>query len=203
MALLKPQTQPDLRGAAGASDRRNPEQQLLDTDEAVRRRAAQTLVAKPDSVPLLLARLAQEPQVGVRSAILESLLQLQSDRVVEGLLPLLRSEDAAVRNSVIELLQQMPNLVAPHILALLDDSNPDVRIFTVNILESLRHPKVVEWLVGVLEGDPHVNVCATAIDLLGEVGDHRAVAALRTVKQRFPDDPFIQFSADVALGQIE
>ena len=120
-----------------------------------------------------------------------------------GLLPLLRSPDAAIRNSVIELLQQMPQLVAPHILQLLNDPNPDVRIFTVNILESLRHPNVVAWLVGVLEVDPHVNVCATAIDLLGEVGDHRAVDALRAVKQRFPDDPFIQFSADVALGQIE
>ncbi len=123
--------------------------------------------------------------------------------VVEGLLPLLACEQAVIRIGVIEVLQQIPDLVGPHVAVLLGNDSPDVRIFTINILESLRHPGVVSWLIGVLQTDPHVNVCATAIDLLGEVGDHSAIAALRAVKARFPNEPFIQFSADVALGQIE
>jgi hypothetical protein len=59
-----------------------------------------------------------------------------------------------------------------------------VRIFAVNILESLRHPQVEEWLIEVIEGDPHLNVCGTAVDLLGETGSPGAsMAALATLKR--------------------
>ena len=86
---------------------------------------------------------------------------------------------------------------------MLKDTDSDVRIFAVNILESLRHPQVESWLIEVIESDPHVNVCATAVDLLGEVGSSAAREALVRLKGRFPEEPYVQFAADLALRRID
>ena len=59
-----------------------------------------------------------------------------------------------------------------------------------------------EWLREVIEHDPHVNVCATAVDLLGEVGTPYSQDALENLKSRFPDEPYIRFAADIALKRI-
>ena len=92
--------------------------------------------------------------------------------------------------------------IGPILESLLEDTDPDVRIFTVNILESLQYPLVEELLIKVITHDNHVNVCATAVDLLGEVGDEKAQLALQNLKQRFPGEPYIQFAADLALKRI-
>ena len=63
----------------------------------------------------------------------------------------------------------------------------------VNILESLRHPKVEEWLISVIDRDQAVNVCGTAVDLLGELGSPISHDALERLKLRFSDEPYIQF----------
>jgi tRNA A37 threonylcarbamoyladenosine synthetase subunit TsaC/SUA5/YrdC len=66
----------------------------------------------------------------------------------------------------------------------------------------LRHPDVEKWLAEVIENDPHVNVCATAVDLLGEVGSQAALESLRKLKSRFANEPYIQFAADLAIKRI-
>jgi len=48
----------------------------------------------------------------------------------------------------------------------------------------------------------HVNVCATAVDLLGEVGSEAAHEPLGRLKVRYADEPYIQFAADLALKRI-
>ena len=85
---------------------------------------------------------------------------------------------------------------------MLTDADPDVRILAVNILESLRHPNVEQWLIEVIESDLQVNVCATAVDLLGEVGSDTAHDPLRRLKLRFATEPYIQFATDLALKRI-
>jgi len=77
-----------------------------------------------------------------------------------------------------------------------------VRIFAINILESLRHPDVEAWLIEVIERDPMVNVCGTAVDLLSEVGSSASHDALERLKARFAAEPYIQFAADLALQRI-
>jgi hypothetical protein len=62
---------------------------------------------------------------------------------------------------------------------------------------------VESWLIEVIEADPHVNVCATAVDLLGEVGSAAAREALLGLKDRFPDEPYVHFAADLALRRID
>jgi len=47
-----------------------------------------------------------------------------------------------------------------------------------------------------------VNVCATAVDLLGEVGSRDALEPLLRLKARFAKEPYIQFAADLAIKRI-
>ena len=175
---------------------------LEDDNASVRRWAARDLVNCQDVASALVDRLKREGDLSVREVILTTLTRLGDATAVAGLVDCLHSEDAALRNEAIEAMKQLPDEVAPIMQGLLADPDPDVRIFAVNILESLRHPDVESWLIDVIETDPHVNVCGTALDLLSEVGTEAALEPLARFKTRFADEPYIQFAADLALSRI-
>ena len=58
------------------------------------------------------------------------------------------------------------------------------------------------WLVQVIDTDQNLNVCGAALDLLSETGTDLSVDAVGRLRRRFPDEPYIQFSADLALKRI-
>ncbi len=177
--------------------------QLSDPDPRMRRWAAKDLAQYAgDASPILVKQLLKESEKSVREVILTSMTQIGDQVTVEGLVKCLRSEDAMLRNEAIQVMKNLPESVAPIMSDLLNDPNDDVRIFAVNILESLRHPHVEQWLIDVVENDSNVNVCAAAVDLLGEVGTEKASSSLHTVKDRFPNEPYIFFAADLALKRI-
>lgn len=175
---------------------------LSHENPVTRRWAARDLAEFPEATSTLLERLKQEPDISVREVIFTSLTRISHFAAVLGLMEFLHSEDAALRNEAVDALKLMPEDVAPVMHGMLKDADSDVRIFAVNILESLRHPQVEPWLIEVIETDPHVNVCASAVDLLGEVGSPAARAALIQLKGRFLDEPYVQFAADLALRRI-
>jgi HEAT repeat protein len=189
-------------------DRKNPREcsaliaSLADISATTRRWAARDLVNCPNAAVVLVDRLKHEPELSVREVILSTLTQLGNAEAVTGLVDCLRSEDAALRNEAVEAMKQLPDEVAPMMQGLLTDTDPDVRIFTVNILESLCHPDVEAWLIEVITTDPHINVCATAVDLLSEVGTQASLVPLALLKSRFSADPYIQFAANLALRRI-
>jgi HEAT repeat protein len=130
------------------------------------------------------------------------LIHLHDPSALSGLVDCLRSEDVALRNEVIETFKRLNNEVAPILRSLLADPDPDIRIFAVNILDSERHPEAETLLIDVIERDRHLNVCATAVDQLCEVGTEAAIDPLARLKVRFPSEPYIQFAADLALKRI-
>jgi HEAT repeat protein len=177
--------------------------ELDDPNPAARRWAARDLAECPEATAALIAHLKEEADLSVREVILTTLIRAGDFTAVLGLVECLRSEDVALRNEAIEALKQMPDEVAPVMRGMLGDEDSDVRIFAVNVLESLRHPQVESWLIEVIENDPHVNVCATAVDLLGEVGSPAAREALLSLKARFASEPYVEFAADLALRRID
>jgi HEAT repeat protein len=176
--------------------------QLDDADPAARRWAARDLAGYPDASTALLARLQHENEVSVREVILTALMRNADSAAIAGLVTCLRSEDANLRNEAIEAMKSLPIAVAPIMRGLLVDSDPDVRIFAINVLESLRHADVEAWLIEVIEHEPLVNVCGTAVDLLSEVGSPASRDALERLKARFAAEPYIQFAAALALKRI-
>ena len=176
-------------------------EQLASPTASERRAAVRVLEAHDDGCAPLCARIADETAPSVREAIMAALIRRRSPVVVAALLPLLRSEQPPVRNAALEGLAAMPDDVAPHIEHLLRDPDSDVRIFTVNLLHVLPHPRAASWLMMAL-ADDHANVCAAAIDGLAEIGGADALAALADVPGRFPGDSFIAFAVQVAAQRI-
>ena len=176
--------------------------QLQSNEPALRRQAARDLALMSEGIPILCEHLEHEPAVSVRSVIMTSLIQSRSCAVVEGLIRYLPSENTALRNEAIEALQDMPEEIAPYMERLLSDPESDVRIFAVNILSVLPDAHAPEWLHKVILEDPHVNVCAAAVDCLVEVGTPDSIAALKQLRLQFGDHPFMIFAIDAAIRRI-
>ena len=167
--------------------------QLADPDTESRRRAARKLAVHPEAAAPLAARLAEEPEPDVREAIATSLSAIGGPQTVASLIPQLASDDAPLRNTAIEILQHLPTDVATHIDSLLASPDPDLRIFAVNIMETLSHPRMEEWLSVVLRGDPDVNVVGAALNLLSEIATESILPAVEEARVRFASEPYISF----------
>jgi len=202
MALIKVEKAHDIAVGRPTVTRDDLIRQLTSSDVAERRAAVRELSTMADCPGLLFQHLADEKNNNVRSLIFVELINHKSSAVAGDLLCLLASEDANLRGGAIEALQEMPDEMAPHVESMLVDPDSDVRIGVVAILAALRHPKVPTWLQEVIEHDPHVNVCAAAIDALAEVGEPRAIPALAALARRFPDIAFVQFAVDAARRRI-
>jgi len=202
---LKRTIKSDRRSHAKGAPRRgctSATAQLVHADATVRRHAVRDIVTCDGASEAIISRLFLEVDASVREAMLNALATRGDTAAVAGLLECLRGEDVVLRNDAVSALTRLPAAVAQIIEPLLADERADVRILLVNVLESLRHPQVESWLIGIIERDAHVNVCATALDLLGEVGTEAAAAPLQRLKARFADQPYIQFAADLALERI-
>ncbi len=177
-------------------------EELRSGEAARRRHAVRDLARSPEGILILCDHLEREPAVSVRSVIMTALIQSRSHEAVEGLIRYLRSENTALRNEAIEALQEMPDEIAPYMEALLRDPESDVRIFAVNILSVLPNSRAPEWLQKVILEDGHVNVCAAAVDCLAEVGTPASIPALKELRLRFGDQPFMTFAIEAALKRI-
>jgi len=185
---------PDFATLRGALQAEAPEQ---------RRDAARALASQPQGAAMLAERLLDETDGAVREVIFTSLARIGGTDVVAGLLPLLRSEDATLRNRTLQVLAGLPDAVAPQVNALLADADGDVRIFAVNLLGELKHPLVPHWLAQVLQHEDAVNVVGAALDVAAEVGSPPLLPALGAAQQRFGAEPYIQFAAALAIERIE
>lgn len=167
-----------------------------------RRLASIELAGHPQAANILAEQLMLEPSLIVRKSILSSLATIASADAIAGLINCLRSEDVAMRNEAIEAMSLMTNHVTPLMSRLLVDPDPDVRIYSVNILGSLKDPNVEQWLIQVISNDDHINVCATAVDLLVEIGTTNSIEPLKKLKDKFMQHPYITFVSDLALKRI-
>jgi HEAT repeat protein len=174
---------------------------LKSPDSSVRRGAAHKLTDHPQAAAELCSALVIEPQESVRESILTALIRIGTKPAAAGLLPLLNSEDAGLRNGAIEALKTMPEAVAERVDDIFSGSS-DVRIFGVEILGALGHPDSPRLLMRIIAEDSELNVCAAAVEALAECGDATAAAPLSALLVRFPNEPFLEFSVGMALARI-
>jgi len=137
-----------------------------------------------------------------REAALTALARARDSRAIEALVRLIRIDDPALRNSVVETLQSMGEPVIDAIRPLLDDPNPNMRIYALNVLEGIVSPRSARVAMEVALADPHVNVCAGAVDVIAACGTPDMAAALAKVPARFPDHPFLAFAVRAALPRL-
>ena len=182
-------------------DRARLDDDLCSGDIGIRL-AAVRVAGRLGEAELLAEHLESESAPAVREAILTSLVRIGGVAAARPLVELLRSDDTLLRNAAIEALQSMGESVVPEIELLLDDPVADLRIYALNIAHSLRSARVPDLALRVIADDPHVNVCAAAIDVLAQVGRPEMAPALQAVADRFPDEPFLAFAVRAAIKRI-
>lgn len=174
---------------------------LASSDTEERREAAIDLgSAGSEAVPYLF-RAIGDADWRVRKTAVEALVTISTSDVLPGLLKALESHDnAGMRNSAIEALVQIGEPSVEALLGKLDDPDPDVRKFIIDILGDIKDTRPVPALIARLEdGDENVRVAAA--EALGKIRDTRAVDALLVCLARY-DQSWLDYAAAVALGQI-
>ena len=164
--------------------------------------AARAAAELPDAVPALAAALARETDPRVREAMLTGLVRIGTRDSIASVLPLLRSNDSALRTGALDALRSSP-IAAHELLAeLLSDPDVDVRILSCELARNLPSEEASRSLCALLEREPEINVCAAAIEVLAEVGDQAALPTLARCAQRFPQVPFLTFAIKLATERI-
>jgi len=176
---------------------------LRSSDPDARWSAARSLAGAPDAGPALAEALGRETDERVREAILTSLARTGDRASAAVILPLVRSDDAKLRTAALDALRLMPQALAEHLETLLTDPDTDVRILACDLARQLPGPVATRLLSRILTDDPDVNVCAAAVDVLAEAGDHDALPALAACEARFQSTPFLPFAIRVVRGRIE
>jgi HEAT repeat protein len=197
MPLIKGGTGSAAPGAAP------PPPPALDSSAAESRwAAARALAGQAEAVPKLAAALRRETVPRVREAILTSLIRTGGTASAEAIVPCLRSEDAGLRAAAIEALQALPSAIAPVMVRLFSDPESDVRLLATELARNMKSSDATRLLCGLIEREPHPNVCAAAIEVLAEVGTPEALPALEKCAARFAATPFLPFAISMAIARI-
>lgn len=143
-----------------------------------------------------LERLVRNPSPGIREQALRiGASVLPDSRLTEYLRD---PADAALRNAGSEIFRLRGVRSLPVVVGLLQDSDPDVVLQAVLILDRLRDPRALEPLHAVL-GHADPNVRQEAILAIGRLGDARSIPFLLPFLKM---DFWVQMAAVQALGDL-
>jgi HEAT repeat protein len=175
---------------------------LDSTDSDVRRWAVRDLSGQKGAHDAFLKRLPFEEDPTVIEALFSALEHDMSESHASQVLTMLKSEHVQLRNGAIELMQQNPDVFAANVNLLMQDKDPDTRIFCVDIIGAVAHIEAVNWLHQFALNDDNENVVGTALDKLAEIADASTLDILQTVESRFPNHSYIQFVISLIRSQV-
>jgi HEAT repeat protein len=176
--------------------------ELNSPDAGTRRQAARALADEPGAAIALGDRLAAESEPNVRSALFGSLVSIGGAQAASLLASILRSEDAGLRGGAVDGLKQLQEAAVAAVDALLSDPDPDLRLLAIEVTRTWTRERATPRLQRIFEVDPHVNVCAAAVDVVTEAGGAELLPALDALRMRFPDEDFLRFAIEVARTRI-
>ena len=151
-----------------------------------------------EAVPQL-CELIKSPSVGVQEAAEYALRKIRGPQVVGALLPLLRSDEAPVRNVAMDILREIGVDSIESMQPYLMDEDPDLRIFITDILGYCRTHQASLLLGRALLKDPEVNVRYQAAVSLGNLAFPEAVGVLVQLYLQSAPGNFAVISAAAAL----
>jgi HEAT repeat protein len=195
---------PLIRKESDSAAARAPSQALpsLASTSADERWAAARAARDPAAIPSLGEALAHERDARVREAIFTALAQIGTAESANVVLPYLRLDDANTRTGAMDALRAMRHACQPYLAELLADRDPDVRLLACDLVRDGGGADGPRWLCALIETEPQANVCAAAVEALGEIGDATALPALSMCAERFPDDPFLGFAIKAVVDRL-
>jgi HEAT repeat protein len=164
--------------------------------------AARAAAEHPDQARVLGDALGRERNPRVREAMFTSLSRIGTAQSVEALLPLMRCDDPALRTGALDALRAMMSVVRPYVPQLMSDPDSDVRLLACELVRMLPGADASGLLCALIESEREPNVCASAIDVLAEVGGPDALPALARCEERFRGTPFLVFSIRITVDRI-
>jgi len=121
----------------------------------------------------------------------------------EELFKILKSNNAYLRNAAISFLQNYDKEAEPFIKELLQDKDKDIRIFAINILGDAKLENSLELLRVCIKNEEEINVLMTAVDYIREIGTEEDISLLEKLKERFSNEPYVEFSVNLAIEKIK
>ena len=152
-----------------------------------------------EAVPLLCERIKSE-NIGVQEAAEYGLRKIRGAQSIVELLPLLRSDEAPVRNVAMDILREIGVDSIESMQPYLRDDDPDLRIFIADILGYCLSHQSALLLGDALLKDPEVNVRYQAAVSLGNLAFPESVNDLC---QAMHDEEWVQFAVVEALAKIK
>jgi HEAT repeat protein len=156
----------------------------------------------PADVAGLSEALAAETDVRAREAILTRLVRIGGAEAAQAIAVHVASDDAGLRTASMDALRAMPGAAAACLDRMLGDADADVRLLACELVRLAPGAEPVLLLQRMLQRETEANVCAAAIEVLAEVGGPDALPLLARCAERFPGEPFLAFSIEVAMGRI-
>ena len=164
--------------------------------------AAARAACDPDAIPSLGEALAHERDARVREAIFTALARIGTRESANVVLPYLRLDDANTRTGAMDALRAMSHACQPYLQGLLADPDPDVRLLACDLVRDAGGADGQRWLCALIDAEPQANVCAAAVEALGEIADATAAPSLSRCAERFPGDPFLGFAIKVVVDRL-
>ncbi len=136
-----------------------------------------------------------------RRQVIEALVQSGDQMLVQELLDVLKehSSNLDLMNSTLQLLYLLQAPVIPGLIQLLDNPDPETRMYAALALGELNDPSSVPHLIQAIQ-DTNEKVRFNAIEALGKLRAPEAVESLLGVLRE--GDFFLSFPAVLALGEI-
>jgi HEAT repeat protein len=186
-------------------DRASIADDLLSSDEEVRRLAVERLLSLPsdEAIPKLVDALGDESWRVRKAAVGRLATCSNRDEVVEFLITALADdENTGRRNSAVEALVHFGSSAVPALIRSLGSDDIDVRKLVVDSIAGIADDDAREAVIGVL-GDSDPNVRAAAADALGNMSGAGVADALRDVVMAQSEEGLIRLSALRSLARLE
>ncbi|MEW6258394.1 MAG: HEAT repeat domain-containing protein [Thermodesulfobacteriota bacterium] len=177
-------------------------QDLQNPSETVRYQAARSLAEMDEDSSRYLTEALGDKSWRVRKTAVDRLSRSTDAEMIQGLIRSLKMQhaNAAILNSALQVLAAARFDDLSPILALLDDPDPDLRMYTALFLGEKRTSQAIGALIRTLD-DPDPNVVYHAIESLGKLRAVEAVDRLMAIAES--EDFFLSFPAVDALARIE
>lgn len=180
---------------------------FFESDVALEKKeyAAEEIAKFKDGVDYLLAYISNEKADKHLSTKIASIISCMDSKEapIEKIMDLLKLDNAYARNLGISILRNFGDAIRYYIVKFLIGEDRDLRIFAINVLGDVNFSESRDMLIELLETEQDINVAMTAVDYLAEIGEVEDIELLKSLKERFADDFYVEFAVDSAIKSIE
>lgn len=183
---------------------------LHNPDPSARRKAAEELALTDERAIYPLIKALRDENTAVQEAATQSLIFIGNaepssflinpgEVVTYMVIPLLREEEAYLRNTAILIIKEIGHRAPELLYKLLKDKDPDIRKFSLDLIADIKKGFDASKIIPLLK-DPNGNVRAAAAHALGELGYKEAIPALI---EGLKDEEWVVFYVLQSLAQLK